>query len=265
MKRYLIKIHILLVVSAIFLMLFPAYSHAGRLSEYAIVCGRENRCQMGQKDCIMCHYKETHYVSMILTLGLGNTSTEWDEYHCVTKGSRTALSVETTLDRESGKSPQRCSDTGGRGGKSGDVTDNYAWGLVSVETESGYNCVTDNLRRMYSSVCYSCIIVESLISAFTTAGAAAYDVSRSLANVILTVATVLWLSVYVLKSISSFATVEPMKMLQDIFIQLFKVLVAYVVVNSGISTIVEFTVVPLMNTGTGFANAIIYTLGGTAQ
>ena len=61
----------------------------------------------------------------------------------------------------------------------------------------------------------------------------------------------------VLKNISSFTTVEPMKMIQDLLIQLFKVFLAFVIVNSGIPTILHYTMEPIMLAGTDFGSAIL--------
>lgn len=257
MKKRIITFLTFIVTLAVFQVCHTPAAYAGKLSEYEIICGNTNDCNMETSSCIKCEYKVTYYLR----------SRTWYEYHCVNKGVTSAKSDEgdwATLGFLGIQTPlpvqnKGCTDTAGRGGKIGDVT-TTTLGVFKKDDNLGYNCVTDNLRRMYHSVCYSCVIVEVLISAFVKAGSKAYDVSRQLANVILVVATILWLAMYVLKSVSSFSTVEPMKMIQDILIQLFKVFVAFTIVNAGISTIVYYTVNPIINTGTDFGMAILKTI-----
>lgn len=141
------------------------------------------------------------------------------------------------------------------GGESGQ-TRHSILGIPLWKTQ-GHECVMDNIKSMYTKSCYSCEIVETLASAFIKGAAKAYDVSREAANVVLTVGIMLWLAWFVLKNISSFTSVEPMKMLQDLFVQLFKVLVAFTIINSGIDTILHYTLEPLMLAGTDFSDAII--------
>jgi hypothetical protein len=229
----------LLIFSA--LLLLPSATYAGKLSEFNIVCGDTTKCNMATQKCYRCNYSSRVWWTF------GAYRKTWTEYHC------------TSGNAPSGGSIDSCTDTSGAGGLTGN-SENTLFGFT-VSENTGYNCVPENYVNMYK-ICYSCVIVQTLISAFTKAGAGAYDVSRSLANVFLVIATVLWLSVYVLKSVSSFANVEPMKMIQDILVQLFKVMVAFVIVNAGISTILDYTMLPIMTTGTEFGNKITEVLGG---
>lgn len=113
------------------------------------------------------------------------------------------------------------------------------------------------IRQAFHEDCFTCEIVQILISSFITAGAKAYEISKDLGNAVLLVGTILWLAIYVLKSVASLASVEPAKMLQDILTQLFKVLCAFVVINIGIQTILEYTLNPIMIAGTDFGRAIL--------
>ena len=110
---------------------------------------------------------------------------------------------------------------------------------------------------MYTSTCYSCEIVETLVSAFTKAAAKAYQVSREAGNAILVLGMILWIAFFVLKNISAFTTVEPMKMLQDLLVQLFKIFLAFVIINSGIPTILHYSLEPIMNAGTDIGSTIL--------
>ena len=143
------------------------------------------------------------------------------------------------------------------GGISGQTRKSALFGLITLKTVNGNECNFDNIKTVYLADCFSCQIIETLASAFIKAAAKAYDVSRQAANAILLVGMLLWIGFFVLKNISSFSTVEPMKMLQDLFIQFFKALVAYVVINAGIPTILHYTLEPIMLAATNFADTIV--------
>lgn len=242
MFKSIYKIFIFLLTLSSVCVLYSSQAYAGRLSEFKILCGVDSQgnsinCNMTTHVCLQC--TESSRGGFLWAVKTTKTT-----YRCVTANTKM----------------EGCTDTSGRGGTTGDITKTYA-GVIEDQTQEGYNCIVDNLIAQYESVCYSCIIVETLISAFIKAGSVAYDVSRQAANVILIIATILWLAMYVLKNVSSFTAVEPMKMLQDIFIQLFKVMVAFVVVNAGISTILDYTMVPIITAGTDLGTAIIDVLG----
>ena len=161
-----------------------------------------------------------------------------------------------TCQAKSAPIPRGCSISN-IGGISGEVRKSTLFGLITLKTENGNECNFDNIKTVYLADCFSCQIIETLASAFIKAAAKGYDISRQAANAILLVGMLLWLGFFVLKNISSFSTVEPMKMLQDLFIQLFKALVAYVVINAGIATILHYTLEPIMLAATNFGDTII--------
>lgn len=161
-----------------------------------------------------------------------------------------------TCQAKSASIPKGCS-VSVIGGVSGETRTSALFGLITLKTESGNECNFNNIKTVYLSDCFSCQIIETLTSAFIKAAAKAYDVSRQAANVILFVGMLLWLGFFVVKNVSAFSTVEPMKMLQDLFIQFFKALVAYVVINAGISVILHYTLEPIMLAATNFADTLI--------
>lgn len=152
------------------------------------------------------------------------------------------------------KAPSKCSvsTTGGLEGES--YTSVYGFKFAKDE---GTQCITNNFLSIYTSTCYSCEIVETLASAFIHAAAKAYDVSRKAGNAILVVGLLIWISVFVLKNITSFSTVEPRSMIQSLFVQFFKVIIAFIIINSGIQTILHYTLEPIMLAGTDFGDAIL--------
>ena len=54
-------------------------------------------------------------------------------------------------------------------------------------------------------------------------------------------------------------------MLQEFMIQMFKIILAFVIINSGIETILRYSLVPLMNAGTDLADAITTTAPTAAE
>jgi len=134
---------------------------------------------------------------------------------------------------------------------------NTSYAAIGSNSEQEKECITSNFIASYTSTCYSCDIVKTLSSAFIRAAAKAYDVSREAANAILVVGMILWIAIYVLKNISSFTTVEPRQMVQGLLVQFFKIFVAFTIINSGIPTILHYTMEPLMLAGTNFGDAIL--------
>lgn len=228
---------LLVIIIYSFTPALPINSAQAALSNnYSIVCGQTSggqpiQCNLSTHRCYLCEVNVRN--------GLAKSTRRI--YSCINRNT----------DPPAGCKP---SSTGGVSGSS----DVRILGLkIKGLHEEGQNCVTENFKAMYTATCYSCEIVETLAAAFIKAAAKAYQVSREAGNVILVLGTILWIALFVLKNISSFTTVEPMKMLQDLMLQLFKVFLAFTLVNIGISTILHYTLEPIMNAGTDFADAII--------
>ena len=203
-----------------------------------VVCGDTQSCNLSTHVCYYCTYTQTNSAPMAGSVTTTNTYTY---YKCLAKGEKKP------------SYPTHC-DIAPNGGQ-GTTSD----GLMIGSTSSQKQCLTSNFKEKYKS-CYPCQIIKVLFSAFLTAASAAYDVTKQAANVILIVAFVIWVAGFAMKNVSSFTTVEPMKMLQDLFVQLFKIILAFVIINSGLQTILHYSLVPIMNAGTDFADAILGTV-----
>lgn len=220
---------------SVFLVALIAFSNSASAldNNYTIVCGQAGskpvNCDLSTQRCYLCTVKSGN--------PLVHSSVE--VFKCQSRDARV---------------PKNCkvSNTGGISGAS----KIKVLGLSFFDKE-GQKCITSNLKALYGSTCYSCEIVETLTSAFVKAASKAYQVSREAANAILIVASLIWIAFYVLKSISSFTTVEPRKMIQDLLIQFFKIYLAFVIINSGIQTILHYTLEPVMNAGTDWGSAIV--------
>lgn len=204
--------------------------------------GQAQMCNKNTHKCIVCkeaNMSAKSWRKRILTAGIVN-DVEY-VFHCVSSDFAT---------------PLRCSNAPSGGGESSSETS--ILGLWKANKQEGQTCIVGNFISMYSA-CYGCEIVETLASAFVKAAAKGYDLSKQAGNAVLVVCTILWVALFVLKNISSFATVEPRKMVQELLVQFFKIMVAFIVINAGIQTILHYTLVPLVTAGTDFADAITLT------
>lgn len=233
------KLKIRLFLFLLILCLTPIKAHTADSSDLKkeIVCGvtvkgEDIKCDTSTHKCMKCK-------KFIPTLSIFNWHT-LEEYTCVPPDV----------------TPKRKCDPAPNGGRIGEKK-TKAFG-ITISKEKGSDCVVANFAQKYA-YCYGCEVVETMANAFIAAAGHAYDVSRKSANAILVVASILWIAFFVLKSVSSFATIEPMKMLQDFMVQCFKILVAFTIINSGIQTILHYTLVPIMNAGTDFGSAILLT------
>lgn len=242
MIKHILNPCIALVAFLLALFIFSGTA-AALDDDYTIVCGTVGNqpvnCNMGTQRCYLCVVKSGNFL----------LKTETEVFRCLSKDA---------------KVPWRCSSSS-IGGISGSSKTKILGLRISGLDKQGQKCITSNLKAMYGSTCYSCEIVETLSSAFIKAAAKAYQVSREAANAILVVASLIWIAFYILKSVSSFTTVEPRKMIQDLMIQFFKIYLAFVIINSGIQTILHYTLEPIMNAGTDWGSAIIAANTGVSE
>jgi len=237
-RPYIIFQVTLLILSLLFCLLINISVSKAAIGDYTIVCGTTAKgqpvnCDTSTHRCIKC------------------------EHHSSPRGYRwisDRVTYNFTCINKANKIPRNC-ETSNAGGLKGESHTSIL--LFKVAKDEGIECVTNNFIAMYSSTCYSCEIVETLASAFVKAAAKAYDVSRQAGNAILVVGLIIWIAIYVFKNVTAFTTVEPRQMIQGLLVQFFKVFVAYAIINSGIQTILHYTLEPIMLMGTDFADAIM--------
>ena len=238
MRKYVLYLYIALLAA----LLPLSGAQAERLmGETNILCGYEDgqhggkvqTCDISTQKCIVC--RETKD-------SLTNTLTVKRKimvYRCVAQSDSVPRNCELAVN----------------GGLKGAEWTSVFFGLIKANKEKGTECIPSNFVVKYSG-CYGCTVVQTLTSAFVKAAGNAYNVSRQAANVIVLIGMALWLAMFALKNVSSFATLEPMKMLQEFFVQCFKVILAMVIINSGLRTIMDYTLVPIMTVGTNVADAV---------
>ncbi len=247
---------VVLLISMFCLYAKPALSVWG---DYTILCGITGtgspvKCNIGEKECIVCLVKAIDTDSNsggILGRGIRFIGSlvyqkETNVYHCIDYGS--------SYSRYEGS----CQPSIKGGTKGESKTRVLAW---EVDREDGHECIPENFHSIYTSSCVSCDVVATLSSAFVKAGGKAFNVSKHAANAVLLVGLIIWIGLYILKNIASFSTVEPRQMMQGLMIQLFKVYIAYVIINTSIATILSYTLEPIVTAGTDIATTILANSG----
>ena len=132
--------------------------------------------------------------------------------------------------------------------------------------DSSKNCPPmSEIRERYMGNCYSCKVIKTLMETFIKACSKTYSVSREAGVKVLIVGSMIWLMIFGLKNVSSLTNPEPANMINQLAGFGFKVLVAYVVIVSGISTFVTYIINPILSAGADFGMAIMnYTLDDLA-
>ena len=126
----------------------------------------------------------------------------------------------------------------------------------TARSNAGY-CDINALKSDYMSNCYSCVVVGNLIKTFMSISAITYPVAQEAGVKLLVIGMMIWLAFYVLKKLSSFVSLEPMKMLQELFSFFFKCLIAYVLMTSGLRNITDLIVDPILKAGADYGISII--------
>lgn len=126
----------------------------------------------------------------------------------------------------------------------------------NARSNAGF-CDISALKSDYMSNCYSCVVVGNLIKTFMSISAITYPVAQEAGVKLLVIGMMIWLAFYVLKKLSSFVSLEPMKMLQELFSFFFKCLIAYVLMTSGLRNITDLIVDPILKAGADYGISII--------
>ena len=245
--------YIFLILSVLFsLVSFSARAAEKLMSDGKILCGYTNgknggeevMCSITSQKCLIC----TEYKSDDASTAVGRafqwvgrqvTARKIEVYYCKDMNAPVGEDCQIAMS----------------GGLKGDEWRESIGGLFKSGHIDGDKCIVYNYFIKYGS-CYGCTVVQTLTSAFVMAASKAYTVSKQAGNAILLVGMMIWLAFFALKNVSSFATIEPMQMLQQFLVQCFKVILAMVILNSGLETILHYTLVPIMKTGMDFADTI---------
>ena len=123
--------------------------------------------------------------------------------------------------------------------------------LSAENLRVGRQCATiDELRQKYQSGgCWSCMVVEKLVSAFLKVAGQAYDLAQRAGLIVLGIGAVLWLLMWGLKNVSSLTQVVPGNILNDLVKFAFKIALAYIFITAGLKAVSTYFINPLMGTG----------------
>lgn len=121
---------------------------------------------------------------------------------------------------------------------------------VEVIASEVRECPTiEQLKQKYQAGCWSCLVVEKLVSSFLNAASGAYGLAQRAGLTVLMIGSVMWILMWGLKNMASFTQLEPGNILNDLIKFAFKVLVAYVFIISGLKMVSSYFINPIMGTG----------------
>ena len=148
---------------------------------------------------------------------------------------------------------------------------------VSVETRNSSACRLDKMTCIYldktkctdendnpaksdapdsADSCWYCKIVIILVNAYLKVAKDAMGITMLLGRTLLKFGFLIWLAFYILQQVSSLEQITPGKMLQEILVMMFKVALAYLLLEPGTNYLVEYYVNPIVSTGVDYGNEI---------
>lgn len=128
---------------------------------------------------------------------------------------------------------------------------------------SNADCNIERMEGIYRSGCYACAVVKSLIGSFMTASSTMFTVSQSAANKILPLGLLLWIAFFAIKQVSSFKNIEPSAIVQELLVMAFKVILAFIIINSAVSFFVDYMIAPFLTMGAEFGVNLMAVAGAS--
>lgn len=116
------------------------------------------------------------------------------------------------------------------------------------EVKSDKNCTVSNYKESFKT-CVFCEIFRVLFDTASNVAAKSFTVLSPAVSSVLIIAMALWLSLTVLKYISSFEVKEPRQMIKEILSKVLLVLFILVILSFGPLTFFKYTLEPIFNTG----------------
>jgi hypothetical protein len=139
------------------------------------------------------------------------------------------------------------------------------------DDEKYQNCISDKIEESQTQTgtgtdadtgdgCWSCDIILQMMKATMLVTLAIYDPIQELCEVIIQFGGAIWLALYFLKALGSFAAQDPGKIMDGAMVFMFKWALVYGLIMAGISEIVGYIVNPILSIGfdigTEFSNAV---------
>lgn len=118
-------------------------------------------------------------------------------------------------------------------------------------------CNIAKMQELYQGKCYSCVIIKTLMETFLNACSTAYDITSEAGVKLLVLGALVWMAFFVMKNVSSLSNIEPGAMMNTLTVFLFKVMVAYILITSGLGVLIKYTINPLLTAGADFGIAFM--------
>ena len=133
----------------------------------------------------------------------------------------------------------------------------YKNAFAAADAEYRKFCLSDEFTNKYENAdCWSCDVVLSLMQGVTKAAGILAGNVQALSKVILLYFGAIWIAVYFLKALGSFAQQDSTKLLDGLLNFMFRWCISYFLVYYGIEVIVEYMVNPLLSIGVDVGSAI---------
>ena len=138
-------------------------------------------------------------------------------------------------------------------------------GLYDSENTFKGGCNIQSMRERYQSKCYSCVVIKTLMETFLNACSKAYDVTSEAGVKLLVLGALIWMAFFVMKNVSSLSSIEPGAMMNTLAVFLFKVMVAYILITSGLGVLIKYTINPLLTAGADMGIAFTDTVSNISK
>lgn len=139
----------------------------------------------------------------------------------------------------------------------GNITSKSYVGYQSSSAQDIAKCDIAKMQEQYQSKCYSCLIIKTLLETFLNACSKAYDIASEAGVKLLVLGALVWMAFFVMKNVSSLSNIEPGAMMNTLTVFLFKVMVAYILITSGLGVLIKYTINPLLTAGADFGIAFM--------
>ena len=120
---------------------------------------------------------------------------------------------------------------------------------ATAEEMNGKCASASQLRARYNSGCWSCLVLERLISAFLRAAKQGIPVTQKAGVALLVIGMGIWLVFWGLKNVSSFTQLQLGNILNDLLKFMFKCAIAYIFIMYGLHAISQYFIRPIMSVG----------------
>lgn len=127
-------------------------------------------------------------------------------------------------------------------------------------------CNAEDFTNKYEAPensCWSCDIIDLMFESMKKIIVTVSKKIIPLCQLVLSLGFAIWLAMYLLKALGSFATQDANKVLDGIMVCLFKIVLVYITIALGINGMVDAIVAPLLSIGMDIGNAFTDKAGET--